>query len=405
MSARPPLRFLDRTTPPHIVTLVMLAGVSALNMSIFLPSLNQMAVYFDTEYAVMQLAVSGYLAATAVLQLFVGPISDRFGRRRVMLAALVLFVLCTIGALLAQSVTAFLIFRIGQAVVATGMVLSRAIVRDMVPQDEAASMIGYVTMGMALIPMIGPTIGGVLEQAFSWHASFVFLAVAGVAVFVLALFDQGETVKSGGVGFAEQFKGYPGLLSAPRFWGYSLCAAFGSGAFFAFLGGAPYVAEAVYGLSPVMTGLAFGAPAIGYALGNFIAGRLSARIGVNRMAFWGNTVAVMGMGLSLAVTATGFESALLFFGFCSILGLGNGMMLPNATAGLLSVRPQLAGTASGLGGALMIGGGAALSQLAGVVLAGRDTALPLQELMFASVVLALLSILFVMRREARLQAA
>ena len=405
MSARPPLRFLDRTTPPHIVTLVMLAGVSALNMSIFLPSLNQMAVYFDTEYAVMQLAVSGYLAATAVLQLFVGPISDRFGRRRVMLAALVLFVLCTIGALLAQSVTAFLIFRIGQAVVATGMVLSRAIVRDMVPQDEAASMIGYVTMGMALIPMIGPTIGGVLEQAFSWHASFVFLAVAGVAVFVLALFDQGETVKSGGVGFAEQFKGYPGLLSAPRFWGYSLCAAFGSGAFFAFLGGAPYVAEAVYGLSPVMTGLAFGAPAIGYALGNFIAGRLSARIGVNRMAFWGNTVAVMGMGLSLAVTATGVESALLFFGFCSILGLGNGMMLPNATAGLLSVRPQLAGTASGLGGALMIGGGAALSQLAGVVLAGRDTALPLQELMFASVVLALLSILFVMRREARLQAA
>ena len=405
MTTRLMVRFLDRSTPPHIVTLVLITGMSALSMSIFLPSLTAMTAYFQTDYAIMQIALSGYLAATAIMQVFIGPISDRYGRRVIVMGSLVIFVLATWGALMSTTVEAFLFFRIMQAAVATSMALGRAIVRDIVPQNEAASMIGYVTMGMALIPMIGPTIGGVLEQAFSWHASFVFLAVAGVAVFALALFDQGETVKSGGVGFAEQFKGYPGLLSAPRFWGYSLCAAFGSGAFFAFLGGAPYVAEAVYGLSPVMTGLAFGAPAIGYALGNFIAGRLSARIGVNRMAFWGNTVAVMGMGLSLAVTATGFESALLFFGFCSILGLGNGMMLPNATAGLLSVRPQLAGTASGLGGALMIGGGAALSQLAGVVLAGRDTALPLQELMFASVVLALLSILFVMRREARLQAA
>ena len=398
-------RFLDRSTPPHIVTLVMLAGVAALNMSVFLPSLNRMAEYFGTDYAVMQLAVSGYLAATAVLQLFVGPISDKFGRRPVMLGALAIFVLCTIGALMAESVTTFLAFRIGQAVVATGMVLSRAIVRDMVPQDEAASMIGYVTMGMALIPMIGPTVGGVLEQAFGWQASFVFLALAGAAIFALAFADQGETVKVGGVGFREQFRSYPGLLTAPRFWGYALCAAFGSGAFFAFLGGAPYVAETVYGLSPVMTGLAFGAPAVGYAFGNFIAGRFSVRVGINRMAFWGNAVAVGGMGLSLAVTAAGWESAWLFFGFCTLLGIGNGMMLPNATSGLLSVRPNLAGTASGLGGALMIGGGAALSQLAGFLLAGHQTALPLQELMFASVVLALVSILFVMRREARLQTA
>jgi len=402
MTKAPTVRFLDRTTPPHIVTLVMLAGVSALNMSIFLPSLNQMAAYFDTDYATMQFAVSGYLGATAVLQLIVGPLSDRFGRRIITLAALVLFVLATLGALFSTSVGMFLTFRMLQAAVATGLVLSRAVVRDMVPQDQAASMIGYVTMGMALIPMIGPTIGGVLEQFFGWHGTFVFLTFAGIAVLALTYFDQGETIKGGGLGFSEQLRSYPDLLSSPRFWGYALCAAFGSGAFFAFLGGSPYVADAIFGLSPVMTGVAFGAPAIGYAFGNYLSGRFSVQVGINRMALLGNLVALVGMGLSIVVTLAGQESALIFFGFCTLLGAGNGMMLPNATAGMLSVRPHLAGTASGLGGALMIGGGAMLSQLAGFILVGRSTALALQEIMLVSAALALVAILFVVRREKRL---
>lgn len=395
------VRFLDRSTPPHIATLILIAGISALNMSIFLPSLQAMAGYFETDYATMQFALSGYLAATAVLQIFIGPISDRFGRRPVLLVSLLIFVIASIGCYFATTITAFLGFRMLQAAVATGIVLSRAIVRDMVPQAQAASMIGYVTMGMSLVPMVGPMIGGAIDQFFDWHATFLFLSICGAAVLALCYFDQGETLAEGGLSFCEQLKGYPELFASPRFWGYALCAAFASGAFFALLGGASFVASTVFGLSPLWSGIALGAPAIGYGLGNFLAGRYSVRLGINRMAVTGSLLIIFGLGLSLGLALLGFHHALIFFGCCTFLGLGNGIALPNVTAGLLSVRPHLAGTASGLGSAMMVGGGAALAQFAGTLLDPATGAVPLQWLMFLTAIASLLSVLFVIWREKR----
>ena len=401
---RPPVRLLDRTTPPHIVTLILLAGISALNMSIFLPSLSAMATYFDTSYATMQLSLSGYLAVTAVLQVGIGPISDRYGRRPVILWAMAIFTVATVGAMLAPTVEIFLAFRMLQGTVAAAMVLSRAIVRDMVPQEEAASMIGYVTMGMALVPMVGPMIGGALEQAFGWQSSFVLLTLCGLGVGVLAYLDQGETIQGEGLSFAAQLKSYPELLMSPRFWGYVLCAAFASGTFFAFLGGASFVADQVFGLSPLWAGIALGAPAIGYAFGNYISGRFSVRVGIDRMILIGSGILFAGMGVSLLLGLTGVTSALLFFGFCTFVGVGNGMIMPNATAGMLSVRPHLAGTASGLGSAILIGGGAALSAYAAHALVAGPGALPLQVIMFAASIGTGLSILLVMWRALRLAA-
>ena len=401
MTTSPIVRFLDRSTPPHIATLILIAGISALNMSIFLPSLQAMAGYFETDYATMQFALSGYLAATAVLQIFIGPISDRFGRRPVLLVSLLIFVIASIGCYFATTITAFLGFRMLQAAVATGIVLSRAIVRDMVPQAQAASMIGYVTMGMSLVPMVGPMIGGAIDQFFDWHATFLFLSICGAAVLALCYFDQGETLAEGGLSFREQLKGYPELFASPRFWGYALCAAFASGAFFALLGGASFVASTVFGLSPLWSGIALGATAIGYGLGNFLAGRYSVRLGINRMAMTGSLLIIFGLGLSLGLALLGFHHALIFFGCCTFLGLGNGIALPNVTAGLLSVRPHLAGTASGLGSAMMVGGGAALAQFAGTLLDPATGAVPLQWLMFLTAIASLLSVLFVIWREKR----
>jgi len=403
MTTLPLIRFLDRSTPPHILTLILIAGVPALNMAIFLPSLNHMADYFQTSYGVMQLAVSGYLAATALIQIAVGPISDRFGRRRVMIGALAVFVLATIGAMLATNIWVFLTFRILQAVVAVGIVLSRAIVRDMVPAAQAASMIGYVTMGMALVPMVGPMIGGALDVLFGWQAVFVLLVAIGIGVLALVVADQGETLAGSGMSFRDQFAGYPRLLESRRFWGYVLCAAFGSGAFFALLGGASFVAGEVFGLSPVWTGLALGTPAVGYAFGNFLSGRFSVRVGLNRMALAGTLVASGGMALSIVLTLSGLVHPLAFFGCCVFLGLGNGMMLPNAISGSLSVRPELAGTASGLGGAIMIGGGAALSAWSGGLLTVASGTMPLQVIMLATSLLAAVAIGFVMWRERQLR--
>jgi len=263
-------------------------------------------------------------------------------------------------------------------------------------------MIGYVTMGMALVPMVGPMIGGALEQAFGWQATFVFLGLAGFATLALVFFDLGETVQGEGTSFRDQLSTYPELFRSPRFWGYVLCAAFGSGAFFALLGGTSFVATEIFGLSPLWSGIALGTPAIGYAIGNFFSGRFSVRVGINKMAIIGTLITISGLGLSAILTLSGVHHPLNFFGFCIFLGLGNGIMLPNVMAGSISVRPHLAGTASGLGGAIMIGGGAALSQFAGSILTVETGTLPLQLIMLGVSIMALLSVLFVIWREKRI---
>lgn len=400
-AARPVVRFLDRKTPPHIVTLVLVTGLSALTMNVFLPSLPGMTAWFHTDYRLMQLSVSLYLGMSALLQIVIGPVSDRYGRRPVLLWSVVIFLIATLGTLLAPDAGSFLVFRMAQAVIAAGMVLGRAAVRDMVPEAEAASMIGYVTMGMAIVPMIGPMIGGVLDEVFGWQANFVLLLVFGLAVLWLVWTDMGETAAAGRRGFAAQLRQYPELLTSPRFWGYSLAAAFLSGSFFAYLGGAPFVGSEVFHLSPAVLGIGFAAPSVGYAFGNYLSGRFSTRIGINPMVLIGTMTTTTGLGLLTLLELAGLNSAWVFFAMITSVGLGNGMALPNANAGMLSVRPELAGTASGLGGAIMIGGGAGLSALAGWALGLGGGALPLVALMFASAALAVAMILLVIRRTRR----
>lgn len=392
-------RFLDRTTPPKVVTLILIAGLSALTMNIFLPSLPQMAAYFGVSYGVMQQSVALYLALSAALQIAIGPISDRFGRRRVLIWSLVIFLAATIGTIFAPTATIFLMFRMMQAVIAAGMVLSRAVVRDMVADSEAASMIGYVTMGMSIVPMIGPVIGGVLDDAFGWHANFVLLFVLGLAVLALVWADLGETATLRRVSFSDQIRTYPTLLASRRFWGYTLSAAFASGCFFAYLGGAPYVGTEVFGLSSVHVGALFALTAIGYAAGNFLAGRYSVRFGMNRMVLFGALVTTFGLSLLTILTLAGLSGPVVFFGLTVFMGLGNGIGLPSANAGMLSVRPDLAGTASGLGGAITIGGGALLASAAGKVLGPGASELPLVLLMLASSIASVVAILGVIRRE------
>jgi DHA1 family bicyclomycin/chloramphenicol resistance-like MFS transporter len=328
----------------------------------------------------------------------IGPISDRYGRRKVVLGSLVLFLLATVGTLLAPNAETFLVFRMAQAVIAAGMVLSRAIVRDMVPDAEAASMIGYVTMGMSLVPMIGPAIGGYLDAAFGWQANFALLLLVGIGVTALVWADLGETAAPKDTSFAAQVRQYPGLLASRRFWGYCMAAAFSSGCFFAYLGGAPYVGTEVFALSSQEIGLLFALTAIGYLIGNFLAGRYSVRLGLNRMILLGTLTTTAGLTVLTLLTLAGLSGPIVFFALTVPMGIGNGLALPNANAGILSVRPELAGTASGLGGAIMIGGGAGLAALAGWLLGPGSSEMPLILLMLISSVGSVASILLVIRR-------
>jgi DHA1 family bicyclomycin/chloramphenicol resistance-like MFS transporter len=369
--------------------------MAALSMNIFLPSLPGMTAYFDTTYAIMNLSISMYLAFTALLQLFIGPISDRVGRRPVVLVSFVIFFIATIGCLLSTSIEVFLFFRMLQAFIVTGMVLSRAIVRDIVEDKKAASMIGYVTMGMAMVPMFAPAIGGFLNDLFGWKANFSMLLFIGIIIAALAYFDLGETNNNISKGFSKQFKEYPELFKSKRFWAYCFTTVFASGSFFSFIGGAPFVSTNSFELSSSAFGIYFGVTTLGYVVGSFISGKFSERFGIHFMLLQGSWITALGLLLSLFIFWLGFGSATVFFGCMILAGVGNGMVLPNANAGLLSVRPSLAGSASGIGGAIMLGGGAFLAYLAGLISTEQAGPYPLMYLMIFTAFAALFIVRYI----------
>ena len=405
-AAQPPrrtARFLDRATPPHLATLVLLAGIASLAMNIFLPALPVMAAEFAVDYAVMQLSVTLYLIINGVLQIVIGPLSDRFGRRPVLLVSIALFVLATIGALFAQTAEMFLLCRMGQAVIVAAVVLSRAAVGDLARGDRAASLLAYVTMAMAVVPMLGPIFGGALADAFGWRSTFVVLLICGLGLFLLTWADMGETATSRPTSFGAQFAQYPGLFRARRFWGYCLSATFSAGVFFAFLGGAPFVGTEVYGLSTARLGVYFSAPAVGYIIGNFISGRMARSWGLNRLLFWGAVATLGGLLPQVALMLVGLDTAESFFFSFVLVGIGNGMVMPNATAGMLGVRPALAGSAAGLGGAITLWGGATLSGLAGVLLVPGAGAWPLIGLMLVTATISIAAAQYVLHRTRQIE--
>ncbi|WP_460274984.1 multidrug effflux MFS transporter [Celeribacter sp. ULVN23_4] len=399
---KPIVRFLDRTTPPHILTLVLMAGVSAMTMNVFLPALPEMTTYFGTEYSVMQLSIAIFLAVNASLQLVIGPLSDRFGRRPVLIGGILIFLAATLGAIYAPSAQVFLLMRAAQAGIVSAMVLSRAIVRDMVPGEGAAQMIAYVTMGMSLVPMVAPTIGGFLTHIYGWKSAFWLLFATGMALLALVTFDAGETAPKSSGSTKDMLRGFPELLTSQRFLGYALSAATASGAYFAFLGGAPFIGTTVFGLSEDKLGLYMAAPAIGYFFGNFLAGKFSGRFGMNTMILIGAAVCAIGVFISLLTFLADRATPLNFFAMISLLGLGNGLQLPNSIAGSLSVRPHLAGTAAGLGGFMYIGGGAALSAFAGAALTEDSGGTPLLVIMLCASLSSIAAALWVVLRERKL---
>jgi DHA1 family bicyclomycin/chloramphenicol resistance-like MFS transporter len=403
MTNMPKIKFLNRKTPPHIFTIVFMAAMSSMAMTIFLPALPEMTEYFNTNYTYMQLSIGTFMAMNALLQLVVGPMSDRFGRRPITLIGIAIFIVATFVALYATSIQTFLIMRGVQAGIVSTMVLSRAVVRDIFPENKAASMMAYVTMCMSLVPMVSPTVGGFLTSAFGWTGTFWFLLICGVSLFLLVFFDMGETAPESDGSFMTMISGFPELLTSQRFLGYAFCSAFTAGAFFAFLGGAPFVGVQIFGISSEAIGLGIGAPAVGYFVGNFISARYSIRIGINTMCLAGTIITTVGIALCTLLAFTGHLTAFWFFAFMIPLGLGNGLTMPNSVTGSMSVRPKLTGTAAGLGGSMLIAGGAALSALSGSVMTVERGAAPLLIMMLIVSIISILCILWVIRRERTLQ--
>ncbi|MGI9481268.1 MAG: multidrug effflux MFS transporter [Hyphomicrobiales bacterium] len=346
---------------PGLPMLIAMSAIGPIALNIFIPSMPGLAIALGTDYQTAQLTLTFFLVSLAISQLFVGPVSDRLGRRPVFLAGMCLFIASSILCAMAGSITQLIIGRLFQAAGGcTGIVLARAIIRDLYDRDESASLLGYLTMAMVVAPMIAPTIGGVLDGWAGWRAGFYVTAILGALVFAVALYKLHETnldpdTSSSQVDF---FRKSAQLLRMPVFLGYALNSAFGSGIFFAFIAGAPFVVTDVMGGTPRDYGLYFIIVSIGYMFGNFLSGRYARRAGANRMMVIGSTVSVLGIALLITGAFAGLITPFWLFGSMSVVAISNGLTIPSATAGAISVRPDIPGTGAGLSGFFQIGVGA-----------------------------------------------
>jgi MFS transporter, DHA1 family, multidrug resistance protein len=370
--------------PAFIALLIGIATVSPLGINMYLPSMPGMARALGTDFATVQLTLSLYLAAMAVGQLIVGPLSDRFGRRPVLLAGLFVFVIGSGVCATAPSVGILIAGRVVQALGGcAGIALTRAIVADLYGRAQAASMIAYVTMGMAVAPMIAPTIGGVLETLHGWRATFAFLTAYGGVVALLSLFFLAETHKNrAGEGAARKLlRSYPGLFRSRLFWGYALTNGFASAVFFAFLAGAPFVVIELLGRSPAQYGAWFALVPSGYILGNFATGRLATRFGPDRLILSGTLMLLASVAGMAAAFGAGYAHPAAMFGPMFFMGAASGLVLPSGVAGAVSVKPEVAGAAAGLSGSLQMGFGAIIAPVVGAALG--TTVWPLVVIMAA----------------------
>lgn len=382
-------------SPPRQPSLLALIAVSMLSpfaTTVIVPAMPAIQVDYDTDYGTVQLALSFFLASIAVAQIIIGPLSDRFGRRPVLLAGLGIFVVSTICAAMAPTIESLIAFRVLQgASGSAGIVLGRAIVRDLFERRKAASMIGYVTMGFAIAPMLAPLTGGILQEAFDWTAIFWFMAGFGVICLAIAWADIGETnlARTERIDFVTLFGNFNELIRSSSFLLFTACASLTSAVFFSFLGGAPYISDRLLGLSPTAYGSWFMLITGGYVVGNFLSGRYAEHFGVAWMIIIGSVLSVIAVMVMAGIISSGYLAPVWLFLPMGLAGIGNGLVLPSAIAGAISVRPDIVGAASGLAGSVQVGTGAAISAIAGIALDGSKTGMPLLWVMAVSALLAL----------------
>ncbi|KHQ51041.1 multidrug effflux MFS transporter [Mameliella alba] len=377
-------------SPPSLVTLVLLTVLGIVSVNMFLPSLANMARSFSISYTTASLAISLFMLITAGLQLVIGPLSDLYGRRPVLLWSLALFTCASLGTALAPDFTSLMVFRVLQTAVIAGNVLSRAIVRDTSPPSEATSRLGTIGMAIALGPMIAPVIGGVMDQALGWRSTLWAFTGLGAALLWLCWADVGETNPRRGQGFAAHFRAYPALLTDLRFWSYTVSMGLGIGIFFAFLAGTPLLGAAYFDISESAVGALIGLPPAGFVIGSYLSRRLGARVAPPLMVLAGRLVSVAGLGIALLLWTLGPGSAWSFFLLMPVIGVANGLSTPAGMAGAMSVRPDLTGSAAGLSGAVTIGCGAAMTSVSGAILGATPDPTRLIWLLWG---LALLSVL------------
>ena len=387
---------------PGLFTLVLMAGTSVMSLNLILPALGSLAEGFGLSYATASFVFSGYLIVTGVMTLVMGPLSDRFGRRPIVLTALSIFIVASLCSALAPNVVLLFVFRFFQAVVVAAGVLAQAAVRDpSASQSDTTRKLALIAMAMALVPLIGPMVGGVIADLMGWRAVFMAQAGVGALTLLLCVFDLNETNQQRSATFLAQFRAYPGLVSSLRFWGYVMTLCMGVAVFFSFLAGMPLIAKARFGFGETMIGVMLGTLTLGYLVANGVLRQISDRFMQAGIMAFARALGVIGPLISMGLIALGFTNPIVIFAPLVLMGAANGLSLPLANSGIVSVRPDLAGSAAGLSQALVSWIGALCSALVSLLLTDTPSTFVFLWALTALAVMALLPAVMVLMLDRR----
>ena len=353
----------NATSKVMLLLLVAMTGVAPISLYMLVPVLPKLAATFGRDISIAQMTVSLYMVGIACSQIIMGPLSDRFGRRPVLLSGLALMVVASTACILAQTLPQLIAARFLQALGgATGMVVSRAIIRDLYSRERISSMISLVIAVMMIAQMLSPLAGGLLELAFGWRAIFYVITAASVVTAVMIALALPETrgVRAAAAGFRGDVGG---LLRSRVFIGYMLCQVLASQIIFTFAGGGPYIVVMQMGRSSAEYGAWFATTAFAYLIGNLCCVRFAPRYALDRLIWFGLALQFAGALLNVIWGITGLNQAPSWlFGTQMLVMFANAFVMSNSAAGAISVRPEAAGTASGAMGFLQMGLGALISQ-------------------------------------------
>lgn len=395
--AAPAERPRPKATKSLLLLLVAVTGTGALATNILLPAIPSMAIAFKSDSVFVQYTISLFILGLGLSQLVLGPLSDRFGRRAVMIGGFSLFAVSSIVAIFVDTIQGLIIARMVQAFgAATGVVIGRAIIRDLVDRDRTASLIGLVTSAMVISPLIAPVMGGFLDTFLGWHSIFVFIASVGAVLLLWCVISLPETAppESRSGGFAQFAESVRVLFSNRAYIGYALTGSLSCGPYYVFIGAVPFLVISVLGQTSAEYGMWMVLSAIGYMAGTFTCSRLVLRHGLDKVIPWGLVILNLATFACLIavnlVPQHGMVITMAIFIANGFMTFGNGLVLPNTLAAAVSVRPKAAGAAAGIAGFTQMALGSVIAQGSSYLIVAFPSATTVAVLCIATTIASLL---------------
>jgi len=381
-----------------LLLLVVMTGIAPISLYILVPALPVLATNFGRDISIAQMTVSLYMVGIALSQIIMGPLSDKFGRRPVLLAGLALMVAASVACIFAETLPQLIAARFFQALGgASGMVISRAIIRDIYERDRVASMISLVVAALMIGQMVSPLTGGLIETAFGWRAIFYAVTFGAVAVGIAIALPETRRDRAVGSGGFRSDVGV--LIKSRAFIGYVMCQVLASQIIFTFAGGGPYIVVTQMGRTSAEYGAWFATTGFAYLVGNLLCVRFAPRHSLEKLIWFGLALQLCGSLLNLLWSFGGWnEAPSWLFGTQMIVMVGNAFVMANSAAGAISIRPEAAGTASGAMGFLQQGIGALMSQFGAYLGGNSATTLPLTSAVLAVSLLCACTMIFVVPR-------